>query len=470
MNWNEAPDLREASERLSEAVEALLRRDEAHAGSARLVRFEQPCAAADLPAWLNGQSSEIKWYWSGRDNGETVAAVGTAWTIREESGHSLAPAITQINELLAASDSGVRVLGGMRFDGGRESAPAWQAFRALHFTVPRLELRRNQGRCTLACNVLLPDDATGSSTTAFVREAIADAGQRPDTLPSFDVEILERRDRPDATSWTVAVTACLDAFAREEAEKVVLARQTDFRLAHAANPLGLLKALQDATPSSYHFYFQPQPGVAFIGASPERLYRRAEGRLETEALAGTRPRGTTDDEDARLGQDLLTNDKEQREHDHVARSIRTVLKKLCDDVSQDTVDVMQLGHCQHLLTRFRGSLREGCGDAELLTRLHPTPAVGGVPRDIAVRRIRELERFDRGWYTGPIGWIGRDAAEFAVAIRSALVHNERVSVYTGAGIVPGSEPDEEWLELENKLTDFRSVLDGATAASGPVER
>jgi menaquinone-specific isochorismate synthase len=93
-----------------------------------------------------------------------------------------------------------------------------------------------------------------------------------------------------------------------------------------------------------------------------------------------------------------------------------------------------------------------------------------VPRETAIAHIRELEGFDRGWYTGPIGWIGRDGAEFAVAIRSALVHGATISVYTGAGIVPGSNADAEWRELENKLADFRSVLEGAPADSGALPR
>jgi menaquinone-specific isochorismate synthase len=95
---------------------------------------------------------------------------------------------------------------------------------------------------------------------------------------------------------------------------------------------------------------------------------------------------------------------------------------------------------------------------ELLAALHPTPAVGGVPRDAALGAIRAQEPFDRGWYAGPVGWIGADAAEFAVGIRSGLVWPDRLALYSGAGIVEGSVPDREWDEIEQKIADFAAVL------------
>ena len=98
------------------------------------------------------------------------------------------------------------------------------------------------------------------------------------------------------------------------------------------------------------------------------------------------------------------------------------------------------------------------GDADLISALHPTPAVGGYPSDIAVHEIQRLEPFRRGWYAAPVGWVSRTGAEFAVAIRSGLVHGNTVSVYSGAGIVSGSVPAEEWEEIEAKIGDFQKVV------------
>ena len=116
---------------------------------------------------------------------------------------------------------------------------------------------------------------------------------------------------------------------------------------------------------------------------------------------------------------------------------------------------------------MRGTLKDGVTDAGLLEALHPTPAVGGYPRDRALGEIRDLEPFDRGWYAGPVGWIGAEASEFAVGIRSGLVRGRTLDLYSGAGIVAGSVPDEEWAEIEQKIGDFTGMfgLEQGNAAS-----
>jgi menaquinone-specific isochorismate synthase len=93
-----------------------------------------------------------------------------------------------------------------------------------------------------------------------------------------------------------------------------------------------------------------------------------------------------------------------------------------------------------------------------MAALHPTPAVGGHPTSDALKAIRDLEPFDRGWYAGPVGWIGSRGAEFAVALRCGLVRRDTLSLYSGCGIVEGSKPDAEWKEIEQKISDFIRVF------------
>ena len=113
---------------------------------------------------------------------------------------------------------------------------------------------------------------------------------------------------------------------------------------------------------------------------------------------------------------------------------------------------------QHLVARLEGVLRQGVDDGAILAAIHPTAAVAGFPRQLSVERIEQLEPFDRGWYAGPVGWIGRDRAEFAVSIRSGLIINNVIDLYSGAGIVEGSTPDSEWKEIENKIANFLKAL------------
>ena len=115
----------------------------------------------------------------------------------------------------------------------------------------------------------------------------------------------------------------------------------------------------------------------------------------------------------------------------------------------------------HLFSRMWGTLNDSVTDADLMRALHPTPAVGGVPTGVAMEAIAHHAPFDRGWYAGPVGWIGTDSSEFAVGIRSALIAKTRLSLFAGAGIVEGSVASDEWEEVEQKIFDFLQALSGS---------
>jgi menaquinone-specific isochorismate synthase len=225
------------------------------------------------------------------------------------------------------------------------------------------------------------------------------------------------------------------------------------------DPTLLLESLKAATPGGFHFYAEPEDGAAFIGASPERLYRRDGRSVESEAVAGTRPRGVSSEDDDGLRDDLLHSAKDLSEHSYVRTGIQESLAPLCEELQMDQdISDMKLARGRHLRSNVRGTLREGVTDAGLLDALHPTPAVGGYPRGGAMEEIRALEPFDRGWYAGPVGWIGADASEFAVGIRSGLVRGRTLALFSGAGIVAGSVPDQEWAEIEQKIGDFTGTF------------
>jgi len=240
-------------------------------------------------------------------------------------------------------------------------------------------------------------------------------------------------------------------------QKIVLARQIELQFDRELDPLLMLERLD--TPGCYRLFWESSPGAAFVSVSPERLYQRDGHRIVCDALAGTRPRGQTSQEDNRLGRELLDSDKDGREHSFVTNAIHTTLSTLCDEVrGGDNISIMKLRRVQHLLASFRGELRNGISDREILKSLHPTPAVAGYPIDQACDRLATLESFDRGWYAGPMGWLGSERAEFAVGIRCALAQGKRLTLYAGAGIVEGSDPRQEWDESENKASQFLALL------------
>lgn len=421
----------------------------------RIVQLRCPVASIDLLAWLAAQSDSVKFYWANREGTEAIAAWGVVVTY-EVAWPFTHRTLQPLEAHLRQADPGVRFYGGGRFDGQAPIASHWAPFGIGQFWLPRFELRQETNRYWLACN-LIPELDRERET--WIMEAL-EALQWPEVPLASSLPLpLDRRDIPDQAGWAHNVEQALKAFQQGQMEKVVLARQVQYVFGEPLDGLVLLERLQEATPACFHFYYQPRPGTAFLGASPERLFRRADGHVWSEAVAGTRPRGQTEADDARLAAELLQSEKDRREQYYVQQSIIEELRPLCEALEADAqLSEMTLARGRHLYTGIRGRLRPAVSTGALLEALHPTPAVGGYPRATAMEAIRAWESFDRGWYTGPIGWLGNEAAEFAVAIRCGLVAASHLYLYSGAGIVEGSVPKLEWEEIEHKISDFVNVL------------
>ena len=180
--------------------------------------------------------------------------------------------------------------------------------------------------------------------------------------------------------------------------------------------------------------------------------------MRADALAGSTARGSTPDEDHALGTALLADPKELQEHAFVVRALREALAPDCLALTLPAEPTLvRMPNVQHLHTPVDGVLRRDACILDLVERLHPTPAVGGVPQGTILERIRACEEFDRGWYAGPVGWVdARGGGDFAIAIRSALMTSlaagpSGVRLYAGCGIVAASDPEAEYRELRLKL-------------------
>jgi menaquinone-specific isochorismate synthase len=425
-------------------------------GTEQVVRLTVPVGPVEPLRWLREQSLLPRLYWSGRDGGSGVAAVGAADLQEGDAREGAGSLHKRLAPLLSASDREVRYYGGLRFDPLREPDAEWAPFGAYRFVLPRFELHAGDGEATLVCNLVLPRDARRH---AEILDQVERLSFSRGGLDNILREPVSRTDHPDREGWSRNVERALAAFSEGRLDKVVLARRTELGFAEAVDAALLAESLEEATPGCFHFYVEPEAGVAFVGASPERLFRR-EGRvIESEAVAGTRPRGASEADDAELLDDLLRSQKDKAEHDYVRIGIGEALGPLCDELEVEAgVSEMKLASRRHMLSKVRGILRDGVENAEVLRALHPTPAVGGYPKERTLEEIRSVEPFDRGWYAGPVGWIGADAAEFAVGIRSGLVRGNKLALFSGAGIVEGSVPEAEWAEIEQKIGDFTGMF------------
>ncbi len=395
-----------------------------------------PEGEADGLAWLASQWLWPQFYWQQRDGVEELAALGA---VRRFS--SLAAA----RDFLAAEQGGalLRICGLNAFDPERS-----------FLFVPRLLWRRRGNEIsfilTLCSERSLQQDA--QVARRFLRRLVA-----PQPLLALTSQCLEECHLPTREGWRDMINQALDAIIVGDMEKVVLARASDLRFASPLSPASLLAASRAVNRGCYHFFMAFDDDSAFLGSSPERLWRRNGLALTTEALAGTVVGDDDDGRAAQLARWLLNDEKNQYENSLVVEDICQRLEGAASVTDIAEAQIVRLRNVQHLRREIEARL-SAPDDALCLRRLQPTAAVAGLPREAARRFIEQTEPFEREWYAGSAGWLSADDSEFCVSLRSASVQGDRLRLYAGAGIVAGSVPDAEWQEIENKAAGLRSLL------------
>jgi salicylate biosynthesis isochorismate synthase len=268
---------------------------------------------------------------------------------------------------------------------------------------------------------------------------------------------------PDRTAWESSVANAIALIQRGTIEKVVLAREERITSPDAFSAIDTLRRLR-AADASATLYAMQSDATWFVGATPERLVRLSGGRVDVTCLAGSIGIGDSERERLALAARLLASEKDRHEHEIVVDSTMAALREVCDMVQREagTPRVVVARSVQHLETPVTAYLSAEGQVLDLVARLHPTPAVGGFPRERALAVIRDLESIDRGWYAGPFGWTDLDGSgEFSVAIRSALLQGRTASVFAGCGIVANSEPASEFAETCLKMRPMLAALGAA---------
>lgn len=378
--------------------------------------------------------------WERPDRGFRVFGLGTAARFTGMRGEGFAAchaylqaALTSLREAAGNLPFAPMAFAAGSFDPANPRADrAWDAFGGWQVVVPAITV------------VIRGDQWSG----------IACAGDFPADAPAT----LAEADAPDPVALEQAIAEAVREIRSDRYQKVVLAGSRTYRAPRVA-PAEILGRLGDAFPTCCVFSWR-SGGLTWLGASPEPLAACRDGSVDLVSLAGSRRRGSIPPEDLALERELLASPKERWEHQLVVDAIRSEVADLVTGLDgPDEPTVMKLANIQHLYTPLRARLLPGAGLLDVVRRLHPTPAVGGWPRPEALDAIRRLERLDRGWYAGPIGWIDPAGnGEFVVGLRTALVGDGLARLYAGAGIVADSEPAAELEEIETKLDALRGVI------------
>ena len=451
-------------------------------------RLESPVASAGSPSpdlldCLECFRSSLRIYWADREGNLVLAGAGAALVLEASAWERLDSPLRLLGLDPAGEEAArLRWIGAGRFDPAGSTGPKWAGFGRCRIHLPLVELRRDREGLRLACNLPLQEQEPAAGGEASFPDPGTDLEEARRLLEdlisipgspggSYHPATLEYGSTTSACRrWREQVEELHCRFERGGPEKVVLSRVLDLRADRPLNPFELLRRLRRAQPDSYRFLIQSDSGDHFFGASPERLYRRGAGGIESEALAGTRPRARESVEDRRLAQELLNSPKELREQAMVEEWIRERLQDLgCRIEAAEGPALRRLARVQHLCTRIIARPERELCDRELLAGLHPSPAVCGLPTGAALAEIRRLEDFDRGHFAGPLGCFGAESSEVAVAIRSALLKGRDLRLFAGAGILPDSRPDAEWEETGNKMQLLRMLLEESTfrAAEDP---
>lgn len=369
----------------------------------------------------------------------------------------------QLSRVIAVGDMHLNDAGPRFFSASTfaDRVPAESPFAPSTVFLPRWQVVRSETTSLAVANVAVSGDVPLKQLAQRVFAAHQKFGmfayrQVPTaTSGPFKVGEVGRTD-----DFEEAVATALGRIAEGRYQKIVLARALDIEATQVFQPLQTLNQLRQQFPNCHAFSVANGQGQSFIGVTPERLFAKRGDRIISEALAGSAPRGATAAEDAQLARALVESEKDRREHEAVIDAIRRRLAALGVTVEATARPrILPLANVQHLLTPMEGQLPGGCSLFAIETELHPTPAVGGTPRDVAIADIAELEHFDRGLYAGSLGWLDcHGDGERVVAIRSALMDGARARIYAGAGIVAGSNPEREKNETTLKLKAMLNAL------------
>ena len=343
-----------------------------------------------------------------------------------------------------------RAFVGFSFTSDGPTSESWSSFGAADAILPIATiLRRGDDRQLL---LAIPPGVDADAVVEHLRSVEAP----PDPVyPNLGDHTLE--SCPSVSEWTTAVAEAVAAMKDEAIRKVVLARSVIVRSDTAPDGFNVVGHLERSYRQCFGFGWRVN-GATFVGASPELLVRLSGGIAVSNPLAGTAPRGEGEIEDRMLADALMRSEKDRIEHRYVVDDVAARFEVFADrlDVPEEP-SLKRMATVQHLSTRISGTARSGVHVLDLVDALHPTPAVGGTPRDLALAFIEKAEPFDRGWYTGGIGWLdGAGDGEIAIGLRCGLLDGTNAHVFAGAGIVADSDPDAELLETRLK---FRPMLE-----------
>ncbi|MFJ7980662.1 isochorismate synthase MenF [Lysinibacillus xylanilyticus] len=404
-----------------------------------------------------------RFYWQNREKTMTLVGLGHAYTIQNNAKNDRFDAVEAEwksltkNCVKGQSELQPILFGGFTFDPQNEVTGEWTDFPEAYFALATYQLVIRDDKAFVSIHLISKNELAESQFEALRKE-------RDHLIHAAQVKEVKTYSKPEITSYfepykepyLASIDQVTALIKQKKADKVVIARSLALQFKEQVSSPQVLSQIIHEQPESYLFGLERQE-LLFFGASPERLVKVEKGRAFSSCVAGSIKRGKTSDEDEAYGQSLLNDSKNGGEHQYVVDMIAETFRENCIEMKiPDSPRLLKIRDIQHLYTPVEGLLNSEATILQLTKSLHPTPALGGVPRKEAMEAIRKYEPMNRGLYAAPIGWVDAEGnGEFAVAIRSAALLKDKAYLYAGGGIVADSEPQSEY---EETLVKFRPML------------
>lgn len=439
--------------------------------TAQIISFSQRINPVNLLSILAEVISQnrLHFYWENCHKGEAILGYGSTKILTLNSGDrfrdsqnfiwEFARKIVQVGSLKDGECNPRFFCNFTFFDAPENNF----CFPGATIFLPRIQIVKNKSRYFLVCNSIIDrNNDLHILLEKSIREAqlIQDIGSKTiEKIGGNRSQFSCHLHADNSHHFRTSVVSALESIDKKHFSKIVLADVLD---AISPVPFQLTESLNNLRqqyPNCYIFSVGNGQGNYFIGASPERLLGLQNQQLVTDALAGSVPRGKTAVEDAKFAAQLLRSEKERREHQAVIDFIIQQLQQLDLSPHCSPLKILKLSNIQHLWTPIYARMPAHIHPLDIVAKLHPTPAVAGVPPQIACEQIRCYEHFERSLYAAPLGWVDCEGnGQFIVGIRSALIAGNRARLYAGAGIVAGSDPNRELAEIKLKFQTLLKAL------------
>ncbi|KYP80981.1 isochorismate synthase [Ferroacidibacillus organovorans] len=418
------------------------------------------------------KDAQFATYWHDGPNGLERATYGeTALEIYSGArafDRASTASVRLFQEVITGETARTAAFLGTAFDASRKRGTPWERWPDVLLAIPMFSIEREtSARAYLTVTLRVGQNDTlrdvKKSTEQALRKLLELSTQkrtvrrRGSGLGDLRIDEAQAPEAGIDEAYRTLVSQATEDMRKGSYEKVVHARMMD--VTHRVTAFAAtLENLAYDHPSSTVFGIAWR-GDVFLGATPERLVGMRKGQLYIDCLAGTAPRFADREQDEQAGQALLASKKDLHEHRLVLAGIESALEGVATKPTYKDPQLRRLPNLQHLYTPVRAEALRDVTIVSVAARLQPTPAVAGWPRAKALRVIREREEVDRGWYAGALGFIERDGSgEMVVALRSALVKDDRAYLFAGAGLVADSDPIREEGETTLKMQVMKRAL------------